>query len=381
MGKAGLILCTFSPANTALIISALVEWGPKASLLKLKFLDLMGQAESTINKIQKKNKTVKEVDRIKIDLTMLENEWGKSMSEWEAKEIFSFILVLEISKKGKRIVVSSLKRKFYLVRSIFAEKNLPNFESNHRMLKMSLQEHIKNRIDKADRPTEDRAAPLLSPNDWLRIQKWLKDHVEGSTYNFTNKRHMAMLSISLGFSTGLRLTEIHRLRYSDINLDNKGALKLRIRRSKSNRDGRKLVWQVAPVHKAENLLCPVQNLIWYITEMKKSTRGGAYVFSDDPEGTKLTRIDNLRNYWIWGAKKSGLPSEKWPKAHSFHGAKVNLARALGYTDEAIVDSMNWQSTSVLQEYLRNKNLKEDGVAYELTNMTANDLTAKTSHLW
>ena len=341
----------------------------------------MGQAESTISKIKKKNKTVKEVERIKIDLTMLEEEWDKNKSEWEAKEIFSFILVLEISKKGKRIVTTSLKRKFFLVRSIFAESNLPNFETNQRMLKMALQEHIKNRIDKAEKPTEDRAAPLLSPNDWLEIQKWLREHTEGSTYNFTNKRHMAMLSISLGFSTGLRLTEIHRLRYSDINLDNKGALKLRIRRSKSNRDGRKLVWQVAPVHKAESLLCPVQNLIWYISEMKKSTRGGAYVFSDDPEGEKMTRIDNLRNYWVLGAKKAGLPKEKWPKAHSFHGAKVNLARALGYTDEAIVDSMNWQSTSVLQEYLRNKNLKEDGVAYELTNMTAKELTEKTSHLW
>ena len=129
---------------------------------------------------------------------------------------------------------------------------------------MALQEHIKQRIDNSAQPTEDRAAPLLSPVEWVKIQTWLKENVEASTYNFTNKNYMAMLSISLGFSTGLRLAEIHRLRYSDIDWEPRNVLKLRIRRSKSNRDGRKVVWQVAPIHQAEALLCPVRNLIWYI---------------------------------------------------------------------------------------------------------------------
>ena len=190
-----------------------------------------------------------------------------------------------------------------------------------------------------------------------------------------------MLSIALGFSTGLRLSEIHRLRWSDVDFNVTAAVKLRIRRSKSNKIGRKIVTQVAPMHKAEELLCPVKNLVWYIEGAGKKLSDAGYIFSDDKEGLKLTRVDNLVNYWIMAAKKAGLPKERWPRAHSHHAAKVNLGRALGYSDEMIVDSMNWVSTSVLQEYLRDKNMNPDGVAFELSSLTARELTQKTAHLW
>ena len=323
-----------------------------------------------------------EVKRIESELTILEESWSTALSEWGPDEIFSSVMILESSTKtGKRITVTSLKRKYFLVRSIFQERGLSNFDKYRRDLSMALQDHIKERIDKDPKPSPDRAAPLLSPLEWLAIQKWLKANIKGSTNNFTNKRYMAMLSVSLGFATGLRLTEIHRLKFSDIDWEQPAGLRLRIRRSKSNRDGRKLVWQMAPIHKAESLLCPVQNFIWFLQGTKKTVRDNAYVFSDDIEGEKQTRIENLKNYWTLAAKKANLPKEKWPKAHSHHCAKVNLAKALGYTEEEIVDSMNWQSVSVLQEYLRNTNLNEDGVAFELSSMTAEELTKRTAHLW
>ena len=304
------------------------------------------------------------------------------MELWNVRDIFAAVLVLETSPKtGKKIVTSSLKRKFFLVESIFQEYGLTTFDQNKKLLKMALQEHIKERIDKDPKPTSDLAAPLLSPVEWLQIQTWLKANLEASTYNFSNKRRMAMLSISLGFSTGLRLSEIHRLRWSDVDFNVQDAVKLRIRRSKSNRIGRKIVFQVAPRHTAEELLCPIRNLIWYIEGAEKKVYDAGYVFSDDRMGTKLTRINNLVNYWILGAKNAKLPKEKWPRAHSHHAAKVNLGRALNYSDEMIVDSMNWSSVSVLQEYLRNKNMNRDGVAYELSSLTAKELTEKTSHLW
>ena len=350
--------------------------------LLIKFLEVVGKARSTIERAKSKNKVAQEVNRIKADLTMLEENWNRSLTEWGPIEIFSSVLVLESSTKtGKRIVVTSLKRKYFLVRSIFQELGLSNFDRNRRTLKMALQEHIKNRIDRDVRPSPDRAAPLLSPSEWLMIQEWLMENIEGSTSNFTNKRHMAMLSASLGFSTGLRLTELHRLKFSDVDWDQPQGVRLRIRRSKSNRDGRKLVWQMAPIHRAEKLLCPVHNFIWYLKGTGKEVRDDAYVFSDDKEGLKQTRIENLKNYWVLAAKNAGLPKEKWPKAHSHHCCKINLARALGYSEEAIVDSMNWQSVSVLQEYLRNANQNKDGVAFELTSMTAKELTERTSHLW
>ena len=317
-----------------------------------------------------------------MELTILEENWNVEIECWEVADIFAAVLVLETSPKtGRKIVTSSLKRKFFLVESIFQEYGLTTFTLNKRLLKMALQEYIKDRIDKAPTPTKDSAAPLLSPVEWLSIQKWLKDNLEATTYNFSNKRRMAMLSISLGFSTGLRLSEIHRLRWSDVDFNVPDAVKLHIRRSKSNRIGRKIVFQVAPRHTAEELLCPIRNLILYIEGAQKKVHDAGYIFSDDREGEKLTRINNLVNYWILGARKANLPKERWPRAHSHHAAKVNMGRALNYSDEMIVDSMNWSSVSVLQEYLRNKNLNRDGVAYELSSLTAEELTEKTSHIW
>ena len=89
----------------------------------------------------------REVDRIKIDLTILEENWSLSLKDWNARDIFAALLVLECSTKtGKRIVISSLKKKFYLLKSIFEEAGMPNFESNKRVLTMALQEHIRQRI-------------------------------------------------------------------------------------------------------------------------------------------------------------------------------------------------------------------------------------------
>ena len=108
---------------------------------------------------------------------------------------------------------------------------------------------------------------------------------------------------------------------------------------------------------------------------------GAYIFSDDREGKKRTRIENLTTYWRMGAEGARMPKESWPAAHSHRNSKINMARALGYNDTEIADAMNWSSTSVLQQYLRRVNEVKEGVAYRLTSLSAEDLTAQTSHLW
>ena len=190
-----------------------------------------------------------------------------------------------------------------------------------------------------------------------------------------------MLAASIGFSTGLRLAEIHRLKYSDIDLDCEDAIKFRIRWSKSNRRGTKKVWQVAPVFTEEPLLCPAENLLKYVENMGKIMRPGAFIFADDAEGYKNTKVENLSKNWQLGAEGSGLPEELWPMGHSFHNAKINMARTLGYSDEEITDAMNWCSSSVLQQYLRKINEKKEGIAFKLTSMSAEDLTRETKHLW
>ena len=108
---------------------------------------------------------------------------------------------------------------------------------------------------------------------------------------------------------------------------------------------------------------------------------GAFVFSDDQRGENLTRIENLTTYWRKGAKGAGLPEEQWPRAHSHHNAKINIARALGFTEDEIADAMNWSSVSVLHQYLRRTNENRGGIAYEITALSAMELTEKTSHLW
>ena len=119
----------------------------------------------------------------------------------------------------------------------------------------------------------------------------------------------------------------------------------------------------------------------YVEENDKIMYKGAYIFADDKEGKKLTRINNLTNYWRKGAKGAGLEEKFWPEAHSHHNTKINIARALGFTEEQIIDAMNWTSVSVLHQYLRRTNEDKEGIAYKITSLSAEDLTKATSHLW
>ena len=342
----------------------------------------MDKARSMIEEARKKNKTAQEVQRINRRLTMMEANLGLPAHLWRPQEVFGFILLLETdTKSGQKIVIKSLERKFAHVKSIFRDRGHPLSEAEERGLRMALNEHENKRIDKAEKPTRDRSAPILSPIQWVKIQKWLLNEGKDNTPNFKNKKFMAMLSISLGFSTGLRLSEIHRIKYSDLDLDGEDEIKLRIRRSKSNRKGNKIVWQVAPAFAAEPLLCPVRNLMLHVEENKKIMYPGAYIFADDEEGKKLTRINNLVNYWRKGAKGAGLDRKYWPEAHSHHNSKINIARALGFTEEQITDAMNWTSVSVLHQYLRRANENRGGIAYKITSLSAEKLTELTAHLW
>ena len=342
---------------------------------------LLTKARGMVAEAKRKNKTSQEVERIKIQLTMVEKNLGLKSLFWGANEIFAFLLVLEINPRtGDKIVIESLERKFGLVKTIFENQGYPMDPVEERKVRMALNMHYKQRLDEAENPTKDKSAPMLAPTDWVKIQKWLMD-TKFTTKAFQNKKYMAMLSIAFGFSTGLRLTEIHRLKYSDLDLNGDDEIKLRIRRSKSNRRGSKKVWQVAPAYEAEPLLCPVQILMLYVERMNKTMAPGAFIFSDDEMGTKLTRVENLTNYWRMGAEGAGLDEDKWPAAHSHHNSKINMARALGYSDIEITDAMNWSSTSVLHQYLRRVNEVKEGIAYRMTSISAEELTRQTSHLW
>ena len=331
---------------------------------------------------KRKNKTNQEVKRIEKELTILETNLGKSADWWNSSEIWAFLLILEISTKtGRKIVIKSLERKFGLVKTLFATRGHPMSMEAERDVRMALNVHTKIRLDTADHPTKDGAAPILSPIQWIQILEWLNTKAKANTKPFMNKKYMAMLSISFGFSTGLRLSEIHRLKYSDLSLDGDEEIKIRIRRSKSNRTGHKKVWNVAPGYAAEPLLCPIRNLWEYVEKNNKTMHPGAYIFSNDPEGKDLTRIENLVGYWRKGAKGAGLAKCHWPQAHSFHNSKINMARALGYSEDKITDAMNWCSVSVLHQYLRKMQEDKGGIAYRLTSMSAVELTEQTKHLW
>ena len=342
----------------------------------------MAKASKLVKKAKKKNKTAQETERIENDITILEENLGLKVENWKAEQIMALLLVLESNTKtGKKIVINSLERKYALVKSIFEVRGHPVSKEEQRKVRMALNVHIQERLDEPDLPTEDGTSPMLSPIQWVAIQEWLQNHASTTTPNFVNKKHMALVSIAFGFSTGLRLTEIHRLKFSDLNLNGNNEIKIRIRRSKSNRRGHKKIWQMAPAFPMEPLLCPVQTLWNYVHETGKIPYPGAYVFADDVEGNKLTDIDNIKRYWKMGAKGAGLPIESWPKAHSHRCTKINMGKSLGYTTEEISDAMNWCHSSVIEQYLRKVNEKKEGIAYKLTSISAAELTKATSHLW
>ena len=343
---------------------------------------LVEKAAKMVKKAKKKNKTAQETDRVERDLTILEENLGLKAECWKAEQIMALLLVLESNtRSGEKIVINSLERKFILVKSIFAARGHPISSGEQRKVRMALNVHIQERLDEPDLPTTDGTSPMLSPVQWVAIQTWLSEEASTTTENFLIKKHMALVSIAFGFSTGMRLAEMHRLKYSDLNLNGKNEIKIRIRRSKSNRRGHKKVWQIAPAFQREPLLCPVRTLWNYIHETKKIMYPGAYIFSDDLEGKQLTNKENITRWWRMGAKGAGLPKESWPMAHSHHCTKINMGKSLGYTTEEISDAMNWCHSSVIEQYLRKVNEKKEGIAYHLTSISAQELTEATYNLW
>ena len=102
----------------------------------------------------------------------------------------------------------------------------------------------------------------------------------------------------------------------------------------------------------EPAICPMKNLLDYIVIMEKSFKRKSFVFADDKEGRFQTRINNIVNYWRLAAEKVGIEEHKRPRAHSLHGGKANLGRALGFNEEDIVDAMGWKCKESLHTYLR-----------------------------
>ena len=173
---------------------------------------------------------------------------------WGAEEIIALLLVLETkTRSGKKIVIESLYRKYSLIKSIFRTRIREIPEETEKRISMALNAHAKERLNNEE-PTTDGTHPMLSPVEWKRIQEWILNHARDSTEPFRNKKYMSMMAVSIGFSTGLRLAEIHRLKFADIDFEGEKVIRFRIRWSKSNRRGTKKVWQVAPVFEEEPLL-------------------------------------------------------------------------------------------------------------------------------
>ena len=88
---------------------------------------------------------------------MFEEGLSKKAIEWKAEEIFGLLLILERkTKSGKKIVIRSLERKFYLIKSMFNANGFPLDPSEERKVRMALNVHIRKRLDKTKTRQSDR---------------------------------------------------------------------------------------------------------------------------------------------------------------------------------------------------------------------------------
>ena len=157
-------------------------------------------------------------------------------------------------------------------------------------------------------------------------------------------------------SCGARLAEIMRLKLSDIKpmtMDNGHLyLKLTIRRSKSNRKGKKMLNYKCLKNDLEPSLCPVRAFREYLLDNPRINQQGHWVFpSSHKHFDRKINGKSMVDSWKKTAKMLNLPKHFYPMAHSGHDCLLVLAVAQKRPQEEILDVTNWNSIRNLSHYI------------------------------
>ena len=290
------------------------------------------------------------------------------------------------STSRKNLSHNGLRNLMQDIKVIFETWNLNQFEIYDKEVKLILNSYINNRIDQEKLPWSKRNANRPPYKIWLLMAKTMEKTLAQNEFTNQDKylrMHQAKLALIWSRSCGARLAEIMRLKLSDIKplyLENGHPyLNINIRRSKSNRKGKKMFNYKCLRNNLEPSLCPIRAFQVYLRGNPRICRPGDLVFpSSHRHFEKTINGKAIVDSWKKTSQMLNLPKHFYPMAHSGHDCLLILAVAQKRPQEEIIDVTNWTSIKPLSHYIEGPTA--NNINYTLATTSVDELDNITRDL-
>ena len=290
------------------------------------------------------------------------------------------------STSRKNMTHNGLRNLMQDIKVVFESWQLNQFDVYDKEIKLILNSYINDRIDKDKLPWSKRNANRPPYKIWRLLADTMEKIIKQNDFTSEDKlmrMNQARLALIWTRACGARLAEIMRLKLSDIkclSMENQHAyLNLNIRRSKSNRKGKKMFSYKCLQNNIEPSLCPVRAFRQYLLDNPRICQPGDWVF---PSSHKFfdRKISGkaITDSWKKTSKMLDLPKHYYPMAHSGHDCLLVLAVAQKRPKEEIMDATNWSSIRNLSHYVEGPSA--NNINFTLATATVEELDNLTIDL-
>ena len=340
---------------------------------------LITHSKNLYEEYKRKSKGYQSAQRIRRKILTFANLIEIDLENWSKFEIFAAWQYLERTAK-QELSHTGLRNHLMDIKNVFQDEGLDLFTKFDREIKLFTNGYINSRIDNSDKPWTKKSANRPPYKVWKQISKAMSDQLVANKFTNALKRLRLMQSRILliwSRSSGARLEELVRLKISDIQVmtmksNNLMYLDLNIRRSKSNRQGKKEKHHKCFKNVVDEILCPVKCFEEYLESYPSISQPGDYVFPSGLEHTDRYVNGSAVVYnWSKTCKMLNLPPELHPKGHSGHDCLICLAYAKNKNPTEILDITQWNSMAVMPNYIQGP--KPEGLGIEIATTSVDDL--------
>ena len=321
--------------------------------------------------------------RVKRKILTYANLIEIDLENWSKFEIFASWQYLELTAK-QELCPQGLRNLMVDIRNVFREEKLPNFEENAKEIRLFTTQYTNDNIDKSEKPWHKKNATRPPYKVWSIISKEFGDQLQRDLDISEKKRlrlSQAKTLLVWTRSCGARLEELVRLKLSDVKVLTMKAngrlyLDLNIRRSKSNRGGKRELHYKCVKNTVDPELCPLKCFEEYLTEFKWIRNDGDFIFpSSSLHRGRYINGGAIVYTWAKICKQLNLPPEHHPKGHSGHDCLLCLAYAKNKNPSEILDITQWNSMATMPHYIQGP--KVDGLNVEIATTSIEELDENT----
>ena len=290
------------------------------------------------------------------------------------------------STSTRNLTHNGLRNLLQDIKVVFESWQLNQFDIYDKEINLIMNSYINERIDKDDLPWSKRNANRPPYKIWRLISNTMDKIIKQNEFTSEDKlmrMGQARLALVWTRSCGARLAEIMRLKLSDIKpltLENGHLyLSLNIRRSKSNRKGKKMFNYKCLKNYMDPSLCPIQVFRQYLLNNPRISQPGDWVFpSSHKYFDRKISGKAITDSWKKTSKMLNLPNHMHPMAHSGHDCLLILAVAQKRPKEEILDVTNWTSIKNLSHYVEGPTA--NNINYTLATTSVEELDNLTNDL-